>query len=147
MRHIILLLGCIQAVAFINPTQTIIHYSPIQSRLLDAISYYNAQTTFTKQTHQSCERNIIILSHNVSRSVADGYFDVNSLLAGRIDVLARCISCALWISNGIRNDTNIYLMLFPHNITIEVRGSDVIELNPDERTTALCRVVLEDAMM
>ena len=69
--------------------------------------------------------------------MADGYFDVNTLLAGRIDVLARCISSALWISNGIRKDTNIYLMLFPHNITIEVRGSDVIELNPDERTTAL----------
>ena len=93
--------------------------------MLDAISYYNAQTTFTTQTHQSCERNIIILYHNVSRNVADGYFDVNSLLAGRIDK---------WYS---RKDTNIYIMLFPHNVTIEVRGSDVIELNPDERTTAL----------
>lgn len=79
----------------------------------------------------------MVLSHNVSQHVSDGYFDVNSLLVGRIDVLARCINSALWVSNGIRKDTNVFLMLFPHNITIEVRGKDVIELNPDERTTAL----------
>mmetsp|Transcript_6369 Transcript_6369/g.7292 ORF Transcript_6369/g.7292 Transcript_6369/m.7292 type:complete len:353 (+) Transcript_6369:155-1213(+) len=82
-------------------------------------------------------RNIIILSHNVSQDVADGYFDINTLLVHRIDVLARCISSSLWVSNGIRKDTNVYLMLFPHNITIEVRGGEVARLNPDERTTAL----------
>ena len=29
-------------------------------------------------------------------------------------------------------------MLFPHNVTIEVRGGSVRGLNPDERTMALC---------
>jgi len=62
---------------------------------------------------------------------------VNTLLTGRIDVLARCANSALWISNAIRKDTNVYLMLFPHNITIEIRGDEVQCLNPDERTMAL----------
>ena len=87
---------------------------------------------------QAARRNIVVLSHNVSQDVADGFFDVNCLLTGRVDVLTRCINSALWVSNGIRKDTSIFLMLFPHNITIEVRGSEILDLNPDERTTALC---------
>lgn len=82
-------------------------------------------------------RNIFVLSHNVSQNVADGFFDVNNLLTGRVDVLARCVNSALWVSNGIRRDTSVFLMLFPHNITIEIQGEHIRGLNPDERTTAL----------
>jgi tRNA pseudouridine-54 N-methylase len=82
-------------------------------------------------------RNIVVLSHNVSQDVADGFFDTNHLLHGRVDVLVRCANAALWISNNIRKDTTVYLMLFPHNITIEIQGCAVTGLNPDERTMAL----------
>ncbi|EJK67922.1 hypothetical protein THAOC_10966 [Thalassiosira oceanica] len=82
-------------------------------------------------------RNIVVLCHEVSNDVANGIFDVNNLLKGRVDVLARCVSSALWVSNEIRADTTIYLMLSPHNITVEVRGSRVRSLTPDERTVAL----------
>ncbi|KAL7523784.1 hypothetical protein ACHAXR_000328, partial [Thalassiosira sp. AJA248-18] len=82
------------------------------------------------------QRNIVVLCHNVSQDVADGIFDVNNLPKGRIDVLARCVTSALWVSNRIRTDTTVYLMLFPHNITIEVQGSCVRSLTPDERTVA-----------
>jgi len=37
----------------------------------------------------------------------------------------------------IRTDTTVFLLLFPHNITIEVQGSCVRSLTPDERTMAL----------
>ncbi len=83
------------------------------------------------------QRNIVVLCHNVSQDVADGIFDVNNLLKGRIDVIARCITSALWVSNKIRTDTTLFLMLSPHNITIEVKGSCVRSLTPDERTLAL----------
>ena len=93
------------------------------------------------QHQHHVERNIVVLSHNVSQHVLDGYYDVNYLLKGRVDVLCRCINSALWVSKGIRKDTTIYLMLFPNNSeigkTIKVSGKDVIELNPDERTIAL----------
>jgi tRNA pseudouridine-54 N-methylase len=97
----------------------------------------HATTASQSNTHTHAHRNIIILSHNVSQDVADGLFDVNNLLTGRIDVLARCVNSALWVSNGIRKDTSVFLMLFPHNVTIEVQGDKVQNLNPDERTMAL----------
>lgn len=128
-----LLISFYSASSFVAITTTTHHHQHHQLTPRLATSSSSKDNTNTLE----CERNIIILSHNVSQYVADGLFDVNNLLTGRIDVLARCISSALWISNGIRKDTNIFLMLFPHNITIEVRGRDVIELNPDERTTAL----------
>ena len=89
---------------------------------------------FAKEQHQ---RNIIVLCSNVSQDVANGIFDVNNLPKGRLDVLARCITSSLWISNEIRADTNVFLMLGEHNVTIEVRGSSVRSLTPDERTIAL----------
>ena len=93
------------------------------------------------QHQHHVERNIVVLSHNVSQHVLDGHYDVNYLLKGRVDVLCRCINSALWVSKGVRKDTTLYLMLFPNNskkgTTIKVSGKEVIELNPDERTIAL----------
>jgi tRNA pseudouridine-54 N-methylase len=82
-------------------------------------------------------RNIVVLSHNVSQDVADGFFDTNVLLTGRVDVLTRCVNAALWVSNNIRRDVTVFLMLHPANITIEIQGWAVENLNPDERTMAL----------
>jgi tRNA pseudouridine-54 N-methylase len=82
-------------------------------------------------------RNIVVLSHNVSPDVAEGFFETNLLLHGRVDVLTRCVNAALWVSNNIRKDVTVFLMLFPANITIEIQGWAVENLNPDERTMAL----------
>lgn len=92
---------------------------------------------FSISTTHHHQRNIVILCHNISLDVATGIFDVNNLLKGRIDVLARCVASALWVSNKIRTDTTFYCMLFPHNLTIEIQGSCVQSLTPDERTMAL----------
>jgi tRNA pseudouridine-54 N-methylase len=62
---------------------------------------------------------------------------MNNLLQGRVDVLTRCANAALWVSNNIRQDVSVWIMLFPHNITIEIQGCSVTNLNPDERTMAL----------
>ena len=56
------------------------------------------------------ERNVVVLSHNVSQHVLDGHYDVNCLLTGRVDVLCRCINSALWVSKGIRKNTTMYLL-------------------------------------
>lgn len=94
-------------------------------------------TSTPKPTSSTNHRNIVVLSHNVSSDVATGFFDTNLLLHGRVDVLVRCANAALWVSNNIRKDTTVYLMLFPANITIEIQGWAVENLNPDERTMAL----------
>jgi tRNA pseudouridine-54 N-methylase len=102
-----------------------------------AVTHTALHATTPSPTTKHQHRNIVVLSHNVSQDVADGFFDTNHLLHGRVDVLVRCANAALWISNNIRKDTTVYLMLFPHNITIEIQGCAVTGLNPDERTMAL----------
>ena len=82
-------------------------------------------------------RNICILSHDVSPDVVVGLFDDRNLLHGRVDVLARCITSSLFISNRLRQDTSVFLHLSPHNVTVEIAGSRCAGLNPDERTAAL----------
>lgn len=90
-------------------------------------------------------RNFVVIGHRASTT---GDFNLNDLAggAGRLDVLLRCITSALLISNGIRKDTDIYLVLQGGNDppkTLRIEGYSVRYLNPDERSTgALVRNAL-----
>jgi tRNA (pseudouridine54-N1)-methyltransferase len=55
--------------------------------------------------------------------------------AGRLDVLCRCVTAALLLSHGVREDTRVHLVL-ADEFTLRVDGSAVRRLNPDERSTA-----------
>ena len=48
------------------------------------------------------ERHIVLLCHNVSEDVGKGLFRPNNLLEGRVDVMCRCITNAIYFSNGVR---------------------------------------------
>nr|2QMM_A Chain A, UPF0217 protein AF_1056 [Archaeoglobus fulgidus DSM 4304]2QMM_B Chain B, UPF0217 protein AF_1056 [Archaeoglobus fulgidus DSM 4304] len=67
-------------------------------------------------------------------------FSLNDLPgAGRMDVLCRCTSQALFISHGIRRDVEVYLLLLgppspPKSILI--KGDEVRRMSPDERNVA-----------
>jgi len=56
--------------------------------------------------------------------------------AGRWDVLTRAVASALLLSNGIRRDTEVYLVLLKADPvkTILVKASEVRNLNPDDRS-------------
>ncbi|MBX8636564.1 MAG: tRNA (pseudouridine(54)-N(1))-methyltransferase TrmY [Thermoplasmata archaeon] len=86
---------------------------------------------------QPGSRHYVVISHTVP---ADGDFSLNDLpgSGGRIDVIARCISSALLISNGIRRDASITICLSSGDrpVSVSVFGSSVRYLNPDERSTA-----------
>jgi len=58
--------------------------------------------------------------------------------SGRCDELVRCITAALLVSNDVRRDSEIYLILGDGNEDriIAFRGSTIRNLNPDERSTA-----------
>lgn len=60
--------------------------------------------------------------------------------AGRLDVLVRCVTSALLVSHGIREDVTVYLVLQgppdPPK-TVRLDGARLRGLNPDERSTAL----------
>ena len=84
------------------------------------------------------DRNFIIIGHR-AHTVADWKLDDLCGSAGRLDVLVRCVTAALWKSHGIRHNTDVWLILNgPPNppLTVHLSGKNIRYLNPDERSTA-----------
>ena len=83
-------------------------------------------------------RNFVIIGHR-AHTAADWKLDDICGGAGRLDVLVRCVTAALWKSHGIRKETDVWLILNgPPNapITVHFSGKNIKYLNPDERSTA-----------
>ena len=75
-----------------------------------------------------------MLAHKVPTS---GDFSLNDLpgTGGRIDVLCRAVGAALFVSHGVRKDTEITLVV-QDSVQVRLAGDRVKRLNPDERSTA-----------
>lgn len=83
-------------------------------------------------------RRFLFVSH---RTPPDGSFSLNDLpgSGGRVDVLARCVTSSLLLSNAIRRDASVSIFFAsagPEGKAVIVSGSRVRYLNPDERSTA-----------
>ena len=84
------------------------------------------------------DRNFVIIGHR-AHTVADWKLDDLCGGAGRLDVLVRCVTAALWKSHGIRRDTDVWLILSgppKPPVTVHLSGENIRYLNPDERSTA-----------
>lgn len=79
-------------------------------------------------------RRFVVLGHKVP---SDGQYSLNDLpgTGGRVDVLCRALGAALFISHGIRRDTEVVLVV-QDTVHVRVVGDRVKRLNPDERSTA-----------
>lgn len=87
-------------------------------------------------TRELGSRRFLFVSH---RTPVDGSFNLNDLpgSGGRVDVLARCVSSSLLISNAIRRDASVSIHFGGDSgKTVVVSGMSVRYLNPDERSTA-----------
>lgn len=96
---------------------------------------------------------MVVLFHDVSAPTAAGLFSVSNLLQGRVDVWCRCVTAALYLSDDLRRDTVVSLVLsppsseeklekeFPTHIgrtrVVTVRGDEVEGLAPAETRVAL----------
>ena len=75
-----------------------------------------------------------------NKAVTGGKISLNDLpgSAGRMDVLCRCVTSALFISFGMRRDINVHLVLKgepgPEKI-VRFNGETMRSLNPDERSS------------
>jgi Uncharacterized conserved protein len=75
-----------------------------------------------------------------NKAVTGGKISLNDLpgSAGRMDVLCRCVTAALFISFGMRRDVNVHLVLKgepgPQKI-VRFNGETMRSLNPDERSS------------
>ena len=79
----------------------------------------------------------IVIGHKVR---TDDDFSLNDLpgSTGRLDVLLRCVNSAFMLSNDIRKDVDLYLVLLGEPDppkTVHFKGSESKYLNPDERST------------
>lgn len=79
-------------------------------------------------------RQIVVCGHDAPTSPEFPLDDLPSA-AGRLDVLCRCVTSALFLSHGIRTNTRVHLVL-RDELTVSFDGSTVRRLNPDERSTA-----------
>jgi tRNA (pseudouridine54-N1)-methyltransferase len=62
---------------------------------------------------------------------------INSLTSyGRLDVLCRCISTAFFLSNGFRKEIQLYIYFTIDKSILQIDGSTVRGINPDERAIA-----------
>lgn len=86
-------------------------------------------------------RQFVVVGHDAP---TDADFSLEDLPgAGRLDLLARCVTAALLVSHGVRDDSRVHLVL-ADEFTLTVDGATVRRLNPDERSTAaLVRQALE----
>ncbi|SEO40813.1 tRNA (pseudouridine54-N1)-methyltransferase [Halorientalis persicus] len=87
-------------------------------------------------------RHFCLLGHRVP-TTPDFSLDALPSEAGRLDILCRAISAAFVLSHDIREDVRVSLVL-QDEFTIQFEGSELRNLNPDERSTAaLVRTALE----
>ncbi len=77
-------------------------------------------------------RSFLVIGHKFR-----GDINLNDLPgSGRIDVIARCINSAIFLSHDIRRDVQFYAFFPRIGVRIKIDSSEVKYLNPDERSTA-----------
>ncbi|HJH30179.1 MAG TPA: tRNA (pseudouridine(54)-N(1))-methyltransferase TrmY [Methanosarcinaceae archaeon] len=91
-------------------------------------------------------REFLIIGH---KALTSGKFSLNDMpgAAGRMDILCRCTSAALFLSHDMRRDVQVYLLLLgepdPQKI-VRFDGETLRYLNPDERSSgSLIKKALE----
>ena len=80
-------------------------------------------------------RDLVVVCHG-PEDLARGAFKLNNLPKGRVDVLARCVSSAIFLSHGVREQTRIWLQLQEAGVTLCLDGGAVKGMHPDERSLA-----------
>ncbi len=91
-------------------------------------------------------REFLIIGH---KTLTSGNFSLNDMpgSAGRMDILCRCTSAALFLSHDMRRDVQVHLLLLgepnPHKI-VRFDGESLRYLSPDERSSgSLIKKALE----
>jgi len=79
-------------------------------------------------------RQFVVLGHDAP-TTPDFPLDDLPGAAGRLDVLCRCVSSALFLSHGIRDDVEVLLVL-GDEVTVRIDSRELQYMSPDERNVA-----------
>ena len=81
------------------------------------------------------------MCHHVTPHARAGLFSPANLLQGRVDVWCRCVTAGLYLSDAIRTNSTVHLVLQSDDLAscrlVSVDGATVEGLAPAERTVAL----------
>ena len=82
-----------------------------------------------------------MMCHHVTPHARAGLFSPANLLQGRVDVWCRCVTAGLYLSDAIRTNSTVHLVLQSDDLAscrlVSVDGATVEGLAPAERTVAL----------
>ncbi len=78
-------------------------------------------------------RDVVVVAHEAPLEPDVSLEDLPG--AGRLDLLARCVTAGLLLSHDIRDDARVHLVL-RDELTVRFDGASLRGLNPDERSTA-----------
>ena len=82
-----------------------------------------------------------MMCHHVTPHARAGIFSLANLLQGRVDVWCRCVTAGLYLSDAIRTNSTVHLVLQSDDLAscrlVSVDGATVEGLAPAERTVAL----------
>jgi len=81
-------------------------------------------------------RDFIVLCHRTPTKVTSGRFRLDNLPDGRVDLLARCASAAIFLSHTVRKQTRLWLLLQDAGMALCFDGNSARGMHPDERTIA-----------
>lgn len=79
-------------------------------------------------------RDFLILCHSTPEVITQGNFHINDLASGRVDLMARCVTAALFYSHGLRKQVRVWFHFVDQARTLMCDGASVRGLRPDERS-------------
>ena len=86
-------------------------------------------------------RSVVVMCHGVTPHARAGLFSAANLLQGRVDVWCRCVTAGLYLSDDVRRDTVVHLVMQSDDLAscrlVSVDGARVEGLAPAEKNVAL----------
>ena len=87
------------------------------------------------------KRSVVVMCHGVTPHARAGLFSAANLLQGRVDVWCRCVTAGLYLSDDVRRDTVVHLVMQSDDLAscrlVSVDGARVEGLAPAEKNVAL----------
>jgi len=106
------------------------------TRASDRLASQGFERATPSASRASSPRDFVVVCHRTPEAVYRGRFKLDNLPNGRVDLLARCASSAIFLSHGVRSNVRLWLQLQDQAAALCFDGGAARGMHPDERTLA-----------